>query len=304
MNHFYAHGKLLLSGEYLVLKGALALALPLNKGQKLTVEESHTSGLEWTAQNPDGLWFSARFNDKLQLSDTTNQSLAANLQKILEEAVAINPEAKEKLLNKKVSTTLEFNPFWGWGSSSTLLYILGIWLQLDPYRLLDATFGGSGYDIACAGSNTPIFYQRNNGETPFIEQVTFNPPFIDQMGIVYLNKKQSSSVQVRKFLDTDFINQHIITEISAISKSMSLTKDFNDFARLMQQHEKLTAVVTGLIPVKQELFPEFPGTLKSLGAWGGDFILYLSDLPFEEIRTWFQLLGYDTVMKMSDVVKK
>ena len=38
MSRFYSHGKFLLTGEYLVLKGALALALPLKLGQSMTVE--------------------------------------------------------------------------------------------------------------------------------------------------------------------------------------------------------------------------------------------------------------------------
>lgn len=38
MNRFYSHGKFLLTGEYLVLEGALALALPLKLGQTMTVE--------------------------------------------------------------------------------------------------------------------------------------------------------------------------------------------------------------------------------------------------------------------------
>ena len=37
MNTYRANGKLLLTGEYLVLKGALALALPTKLGQTMTV---------------------------------------------------------------------------------------------------------------------------------------------------------------------------------------------------------------------------------------------------------------------------
>ena len=38
MKSFSAHGKLLLTGEYLVLKGAIALGLPTRLGQSLTVQ--------------------------------------------------------------------------------------------------------------------------------------------------------------------------------------------------------------------------------------------------------------------------
>ena len=39
MQEFYAHGKLLISGEYLVLKGAIALAVPTKFGQKMQIIE-------------------------------------------------------------------------------------------------------------------------------------------------------------------------------------------------------------------------------------------------------------------------
>src|SRR5690554_8127321 len=54
--HFKARGKLLLTGEYLVLHGARALALPLNKGQSMKVAYPAQSKafLQWTALLPEG----------------------------------------------------------------------------------------------------------------------------------------------------------------------------------------------------------------------------------------------------------
>ena len=49
MNTYRANGKLLLTGEYLVLKGALALALPTKLGQTMTVETVHAPSLRWDA---------------------------------------------------------------------------------------------------------------------------------------------------------------------------------------------------------------------------------------------------------------
>ena len=72
MKKFHANGKLLITGEYLVLKGALALAVPLNKGQTLTVDESNESGLHWRAEIPNGFWFEVKFNDKLTILETTD----------------------------------------------------------------------------------------------------------------------------------------------------------------------------------------------------------------------------------------
>jgi len=42
---YRSNGKLLLTGEYVVLDGALSLALPTTLGQRLTVEKNKTSQL-------------------------------------------------------------------------------------------------------------------------------------------------------------------------------------------------------------------------------------------------------------------
>ena len=49
MKKFYANGKLLLTGEYLVMNGAKAVALPTNKGQSLSVKyrPSNNPKLYW-----------------------------------------------------------------------------------------------------------------------------------------------------------------------------------------------------------------------------------------------------------------
>ena len=51
MNYFKSNGKFLLTGEYLVLKGAVALALPLKLGQSMNVEtlDSDEGLIYWNA---------------------------------------------------------------------------------------------------------------------------------------------------------------------------------------------------------------------------------------------------------------
>jgi hypothetical protein len=44
---FYSNGKLLLTGEYVVLDGAEALALPTRFGQNLKVKQGVTQELKW-----------------------------------------------------------------------------------------------------------------------------------------------------------------------------------------------------------------------------------------------------------------
>ena len=61
---FYARGKLLLSGEYFVMDGAKALALPTQLGQHLmvTYKKSYSPCLQWKGVNSLGnTWFEAVF---------------------------------------------------------------------------------------------------------------------------------------------------------------------------------------------------------------------------------------------------
>jgi len=55
---YYANGKLLLTGEYLVLDGALAIALPTKLGQSLIVKTNEEGKLIWESQDSKSYpWF-------------------------------------------------------------------------------------------------------------------------------------------------------------------------------------------------------------------------------------------------------
>jgi mevalonate kinase len=60
LNTFYSNGKLLLTGEYLVLEGATALAVPTKFGQDLSVEKIKEPQLIWGSfTNTGDCWFEA-----------------------------------------------------------------------------------------------------------------------------------------------------------------------------------------------------------------------------------------------------
>ena len=65
MKSFHSNGKLLISGEYLVLDGALSLALPCRFGQSLNFTEDSNGTLEWISKDMnDTIWFNAYFEAK------------------------------------------------------------------------------------------------------------------------------------------------------------------------------------------------------------------------------------------------
>ena len=301
MKTYNAHGKLLLTGEYLVLKGALALALPTKLGQSLTVECCHPNVIRWSAHKPDGPWFSALLApDTLEIVETDDQSKAEKLSHILKAVRELNPFAFETGL--RFETRLGFDPRWGLGSSSTLLSLLAQWAEVNPYELIQKTFGGSGYDIACATAGTAIHYWLDQGE-PRVQPVPFDPPFADHLFFVYQGMKQHSSEEVKAFnrqWDQADLTSELQT-VSELSRALPAITYFEDFCTLLQVHESLLARCLGREPVQQR-FPDFPGVLKSLGAWGGDFIMAVTSLSHEEVVAYFKKLGLDTVFCYHDII--
>ena len=307
---YYSHGKFLLTGEYLVLKGALALAVPLKLGQTLSVETVCTPSLQWDAYKPDGPWFSVTLNQKnIEIIDCNDQPKAEKLVQIMKAVRELNPDAFNNGLH--FETHLDFDPNWGLGSSSTLIANLARWADVNPYELLKLTFGGSGYDIACATAEGPIYYQVKTevpepveGPTPTVEPIDCNPPFADHLFFIYQGQKQSSSKEIKAFLakanPVDL--QKDIEAVSEISRAVPKCENLDEFGMLMQCHERIIARCIGQEPV-QKRFPDFEGVLKSLGAWGGDFILATTEWNENQVRDYFKKHDLEVVFGYNDLVR-
>lgn len=301
MEFCHTNGKLLISGEYLVLHGAKALALPLRQGQRFSLTPAEHVKLHWVAKEQGQIWLDCTFGANLEVQETNNNSGSEAIQKILLEASDMM-KGRDFPTGLKVTCDLEFNRDWGWGSSSSLLYMLGKLLDIDPYTLMDKTIGGSGYDIACAGINSPLLYRRLPGQQPEIEVVPFNPPFLDQLGVVWTGRKQSSASEVKRFLQQSTKDQGLINRISEIAELMATAGSAAEYATLMDEHERLVAAATGLQPVRKQLFPDFPGSIKSLGAWGGDFVLFLATDPDFDTAGYFTARGYNTLFGLGELL--
>ena len=298
---YYSHGKFLLTGEYLVLKGALALALPLKLGQTMTVETVCTPSLQWNAYKPNGPWFSVTMNpENLEIINSDDQPKAEKLSEILKAVKQLNPAAfKDGLC---FETRLDFDPNWGLGSSSTLIANLARWANVNPYELLKLTFGGSGYDIACATAEQPIYYQLIDNQ-PNVEIIDFNPSFAEHLFFIYQGQKQSSSKEIKAFLEkTNPIDlQKDIEAVSEFSRAVPKCQSLEEFAMLMQCHERIISRCIGQEPV-QKRFPDFEGVLKSLGAWGGDFILAATEWDKSQVKEYFKGKGLEVVFGYKEIV--
>ncbi len=306
--NFYSNGKLLLTGEYLVLDGAKALAVPTKFGQDLKVNTKKEPQLIWGSfTNTGECWFEAVIDlAKFRLISATFNSnkegsaeqIAETLLAILTEAKRLNPDFLKTNGGFVIKTNLTFSRNWGLGSSSTLINSIASWAKVDAFELLWNSFKGSGYDIACAQNDTPIFYQIKN-KKPLVNQVDFKPPFKEQLYFVYLNEKQDSKKGIAKFRESNQDFSNAMHRISEISEALLVTKTIEEFDGLLFEHEKIISSIIQLPTVKERLFPDYFGTVKSLGAWGGDFVLATGNTT---TPNYFKEKGYGTILTYNEMV--
>lgn len=302
---YFSHGKLLITGEYAVLDGARALALPTKYGQHLHFHPQPGSNcLLWESFTDKGhLWFSASWEvNTLKVLSGNGLPETAILTSLLTSMI-VEKDLSASFLEGKVETHLDFPREWGLGTSSTLISLLSKWTQINPYYLLEKTFGGSGYDIATADANGPITYRRmkQNKEKPEIDVAPFNPLFLNKIYFLYSGIKKNSREGISAYQSTSF-NPIYISEISQLTDKISTVEDFIDFCALIKTHEEITSNQLGLIPVQKEYFSDFRGVIKSLGAWGGDFLMILTDLPKNDVLSYFSQRGYSTLFTYNELI--
>lgn len=299
---FYSNGKLLLTGEYLVLDGAKALALPTKMGQNLQVVTHDKPTISWKSFDADGtIWF----EDELELDAIINYKEAAEssvkntLLTILHHAHLLQPSFFQETVGYQIETALTFPKKWGLGTSSTLINNLAQWLKIDAFELLNNSFGGSGYDIACAQNDTPIFYQLEN-QKPNVTPLDFQPEFASNLYFVYLNQKQSSKNAIAAYYNKkhEKLKQNI-ANINKLSDAVATAKNIKSFANALQLHENELSAILELLTVQEALFSDFDGVVKSLGAWGGDFVLAIA---LEDPTAYFSSKGYSTVIPYKEMI--
>ena len=300
MNHFFSHGKLLLTSEYMILDGALALAIPTQLGQKLIIEEIEDaqSLITWESFCQNQIWIKTKINyQPWEILESNLTDSALFIMNIMKEIQKLSSDKFKKNTSYLIKFNLEFPQNFGLGSSSTLLTNLSKWAKINPFELNENILGGSGYDVAIAQNSSAILYQIKD-EIRHIEQIHFSPKFKEELLFIHLNKKQNSREGIKLYRSKNK-SQQLIQEFSEITKSIVQCNDINNFSELMNLHEKKLSQFLGLKTAKEIYFPDCPVFIKSLGAWGGDFIMsrkfngyqkYFNEKGFESIFTWQDLI--------------
>jgi len=304
---FYSHGKLLISAEYLVLDNTTALAIPTKKGQWLHIEEGVTkqpnATIYWKSLDiHHTTWFETELTltpKGLQSNNKQPNGIETTLINILHCATSLNPNFLSEKKEYHITTQLEFDRKWGLGSSSTLINNIAQWAKVDGFTLLEQSFGGSGYDIACAQHPYPITYERNAGN-PIVQKVDFDPNFKNNLFFIYLNQKQDSKEAIKHYRS---LPQHDLDrakrEIQKITASLIKCTSLKVFEDLIDQHEHIISELIKTPTVKSRLFSDYPKSIKSLGGWGGDFILVTGD---QKDISYFKKKGFTTIIPYDEML--
>lgn len=302
---FYSNGKLLLTGEYLVIDGANAFAIPTQKGQALTVKETEEgSQLIWKSWTSDNqCWLDVHFSlPDFSIEKSSDQNKSKWLQKLLFSVRELDPSFLTKTNSIEVKTNLDFPRDWGLGSSSTLINNVAQWAQVDPFDLHFKVSNGSGYDIACAKEDLPIVYSIKH-QIQTINPIQLEKSFFDQVFFVHLNKKQNSFEAVTSYNDikTEIELQECIESLNQITNRFLESNTLQEWEAAMNEHEYLISTILEQETIKEKLFPMYPNSIKSLGAWGGDFIMATGTI---EDSSYFTERGYKTVSFFNEMLLK
>ncbi|MEL6277033.1 MAG: GYDIA family GHMP kinase, partial [Bacteroidota bacterium] len=223
------------------------------------------------------------------------------LSKIFREAIALNEAALTKLRGYNFTTKLEFPQDWGLGSSSTLISLLAQWLEVDPFLLLQNTFGGSGYDIACAQAMGPLTYQLKEKQAVW-QEIEWSPEWVKDTYFVHRNKKQNSREGIQQYRKNP-VNYSAIQEISEITAAIQKARQPAEVLDLLHRHEAITGQLVNQIPIQQQHFSDFPGVVKSLGAWGGDFAWAIPIDPTFNTLAYFADRGFSTIIQWEEMTR-
>lgn len=294
---YKASAKLMLFGEYMVLHDVKSIAIPLKYGQYLTVTESVDNNFHWKSYNEQNqVWFDVTFNRQFELVHTSNTETAQILMNLMQIIAKKNPRLFEQPLIFEAKA--DFNLNWGLGSSSTLISLLAQWSNHNPFDLLSNSFGGSGYDVACATEDSPICYKMSNQE---VSHIRLSPAVTNRILFVYIGNKQNSKREIKRFSQLQ-VSDHSIQQMNQVIENVLVANEIVEFERCMNESEQILASILEVRPLKELLFPDYPFMVKSMGAWGGDF--FMATYRDEAVaRKYFSDLGYTTQFTYSEIIK-
>lgn len=304
MRTYFSHGKVLLIGEYAVMAGVEALALPVAQGQWMEVWDMPAKGvsrLVWQGKEADGtVWFECRIDtDIMHISESTDEGVAKTLVKLLREVQVHRPDLFSGR-TLRIETLCEFNRNHGLGSSSTLVANISKWSGVDAFVLQEAAFGGSGYDVAVGLLGRPLVYWKE-GDAACWSKWSLDPGMCESWYLAFPGSKQnsrSSLAGVRDKLEAFKTDTMLLQQMNAVVNAVKQPRSLPLAEAMLEMWQALLHQRLDLPRAWDDLQlePIQGGLCKWLGAWGGDVLLInqmtLDKYPqaFEgmDIRPWNQ----------------
>lgn len=299
MGEIFSPGKLMLTSEYFAIDGALVLAVPTRLGQELSFKERHdgNSLIIWEAYHQNKLWLKAVISYKnWQILETNLPSAAEFILKTLKNVQQLSETRFKNNSSYDLKTNLQFPADYGLGSSSTLMNNLAEWSGIDPFHLNSVSLGGSGYDIAVAKERSAVLF-KNKPEI-WYEKADFNPSFKNELIFIHLNQKQDSREGINLY-KSKIKSPELIEEFSDLTKKVLLCSELEVFSEIMMLHEQKISDFIEIPAVKDKFFTDCPVFVKSLGAWGGDFVM---STKFEGFKDYFWGKGFTRVFEWSEII--
>ncbi|MGH1518964.1 GYDIA family GHMP kinase [Chryseobacterium sp. JK1] len=299
MSAIFSPGKLMLTSEYFAIDGALVLAVPTRLGQEFFFEEKEEGKalIYWEAYHQNRLWLTTVIDYKnWQILETNIPSSAEFITKTLKNVQLLSDTKFKNNTTYHLKTNLQFPADFGLGSSSTLMNNLAEWAGIDPFHLNTISLGGSGYDIAVAKEKSAVLFQ-SKPEIKY-EKVDFNPSFKNELIFIHLNQKQDSREGIN-FYKSKNKSPELVEEFSNITRKILLCNELENFSQLMMFHEQKISNFLEIPTVKEKLFADCPAFVKSLGAWGGDFVM---SAKFGDYKDYFWEKGFTTVFEWKNII--
>lgn len=294
--NYYASGKLLLFGEYLVLRGSKSLSIPLEAGQSLKIVPNNTNRITWDCFEGDHQWLHIVLNDEFEIVQTWDKEKAQIVVSLLKYLSTEIPHLK--IVGNQFRFDINFHRHYGFGTSSTFISLLSQWSGIDPYILLERSFGGSGFDIATATAQTPIIYRMPGHE---ISPVHISENIQQHLLFIYTGKKQFSDKEVEVFKNIQTAPSDI-QKMDKIIGSVVSCNDISEFESLMHQSEDLLSGILKYPSIKSSYFEDYSFAIKSLGAWGGDFIM-ATFRNENTARDYFKEKNYQPIFNYKQLIK-
>jgi hypothetical protein len=142
-----------------------------------------------------------------------------------------------------------------------------------------------------------------NENEPEFERVNFLPAFAGKIYFVFQGNKQDSAEGIRKFRNRNPIpDQGIIRKADLLTNRMLDASSLTEFELVLREHEILISNLLKAPSIRQTVFIDMPGEVKSLGAWGGDFcMLTWRDDP-AALSAYLKSKGLETWFNYNDIV--